>query len=264
MLPGSAPQDTSTNAGRGYGRSVLLGATFSIAWSPCIGPILAIVLTLAAASGTVLQGMVLLVAYALGLGMWFLAVGAFFGWLAPRLRRVQRYTPALLGGSGVVFIGIGTLMVIGEFGRLNAYVQSFGFLFGSATEAEAGLSQGVQGAAGPAIAFLGGILSFLSPCVLPLVPVYMANLTGEAVTAASRGARGARRRVLLHSVAFVAGFTLVFALLGASVGLVGSLAVQHLDTMTRIGGGVLIVLGLQLTGLIRIPYLDRTYQVPSV
>lgn len=110
------------------------------AWSPCIGPILGAVLTLAAASGTALQGMALLAAYALGLGVWFLAVGAFFGWLAPRLRRIQRYTPPLLVVSGLLFVGVGALMVLGEFGRLNAYFQSFGFLSGRTTDADAELS----------------------------------------------------------------------------------------------------------------------------
>ncbi|MEE8421194.1 MAG: cytochrome c biogenesis protein CcdA, partial [Dehalococcoidia bacterium] len=62
---------------------------------------------------------------------------------------------------------------------------------------------------------------------------------------------------------FVVGFTLVFAILGASVGLVGNLFQTHIDTLTRVGGVVLIVLGLQASGLIHIPYLERTYQVPA-
>ena len=115
---------------------------------------------------------------------------------------------------------------------------------------------------GPGIAFFGGVVSFLSPCVLPLVPVYLANLAGEALSGTGNAVAD-RRRVIMHSIAFVVGFTLVFAILGASVGLVGNLFQQHLDTATRVGGVVLIVLGLQMSGLVNIPYLDRTYQIPA-
>ena len=246
----------------GYPRSFAIGSAFSIAWSPCIGPILGVVLTLAATSGTAYQGALLLTFYALGLGVWFLAFGAFFGWLSPQLRKIQPYMSKLMIGAGALFVVIGTLMLIGEFARLNQYFQSFGFIFNQTASAEEGLSTGINGIAGPAVAFFGGIVSFLSPCVLPLVPVYLANLAGEAMVGTGDAAAD-RRRVFMHAVAFVIGFTLVFAILGASVGLVGNLFQQHLDTMTRVGGVVLIVLGLQASGLINIPYLERTYQVPA-
>ena len=248
--------------GSGYPRSFAIGSAFSIAWSPCIGPILGVVLTLAATSGNAYQGALLLVAYSLGLGVWFLAFGAFFGWISPRLRQIQPYMPKLMLGAGALFIIVGTLMLLGEFSQLNRYFQSFGFFFGQTASAEEGLSSGVDGFAGPAIAFFGGIVSFLSPCVLPLIPVYLANLAGEAMNG-SGDAQADRRRIFMHSVAFVIGFTLVFAILGASVGLVGNLLQQHLDTMTRLGGVVLIVMGLQTAGLVHIPFLDRTYQVPA-
>ncbi len=248
--------------GSGYPRSFAIGSAFSIAWSPCIGPILGVVLTLAATSGNAYQGALLLVAYSLGLGAWFLAFGAFFGWISPRLRQIQPHMPKLMIGAGALFIVVGTLMLLGEFSQLNRYFQSFGFFFGQTASAEEGLSSGVDGLAGPAIAFFGGIVSFLSPCVLPLVPVYLANLAGEAMNGTG-DTQADRRRVFMHAVAFVIGFTLVFAILGASVGLVGNLLQQHLDTMTRVGGAVLIVMGLQAAGLVHIPYLDRTYQAPA-
>jgi cytochrome c biogenesis protein CcdA len=163
--------------------------------------------------------------------------------------------------SGALFIGVGTLMVLGEFGSLNNYFQNFGFLFSSTEGAEQDLSTGIDGAAGPAIAFFGGLVSFLSPCVLPLVPAYLANLAGEAVFGTG-DAQADRRRVFGHSVAFVIGFTVVFALVGASVGFAGTLVQDSLDTLTQIGGVVLIAFGLQMSGLIHIPYLDRTYQLP--
>jgi cytochrome c biogenesis protein CcdA len=246
-------------ARRGYPRSFLIGAAFSAAWSPCIGPILGVVLTLAAASGTAAQGGLLLVCYALGLGVWFLALGLFFGWLAPRLRRVQRYMPALMIASGAFFILIGALMFLGEFQRLNAYFAGFGFFFGQTSGAEESLRGGVTGLAGPGVAFFGGVISFLSPCVLPLVPAYLVNIAGEAVLAGREATGAERRRVFRHAVAFVLGFTLVFAALGASAGFVGGLLVDRLDLLTRIGGLVLVVFGMQMSGLVHLPFLDRTY-----
>lgn len=245
----------------GYPRSFGVGAAFSIAWSPCIGPILGVVLTLAATSGSWVQGGLLLAFYALGLGAWFLAFGAFFGYLTPKMRQIQPYMPGMLIGSGVLFIGVGALMFLGEFGELNRYFQNFGFIFGQTSGAEENLSSGINGAAGPAIAFFGGIVSFLSPCVLPLVPVYLANLAGEAMQGTGDG-RADRRRVFMHAVAFVIGFTIVFSFIGASAGFAGTLVQDQLDTATRIGGLLLIVLGLQMSRLINIPYLERTYQLP--
>jgi cytochrome c biogenesis protein CcdA len=247
----------------GYPRSVSIGAAFSVAWSPCIGPILGVVLTLAATSGTAAQGALLLVFYALGLGVWFLAFGAAFGWLTPQLRKIQPYMPGMMIAAGALFIVVGALMLLGEFGQLNAYFQSFGFIFDQTASAEEGLSSGTNGALGPGIAFFGGIVSFLSPCVLPLVPVYLANLAGEAMQGSTGDAKADRRRVFLHAIAFVVGFTLVFAFIGASAGFLGTLVQDQLDTVTRVGGVLLIVFGLQMSGLINVPYLDRTYQLPS-
>ena len=246
----------------GYPRSFAIGSAFSIAWSPCIGPILGVVLTLAATSGTAAQGALLLTFYSLGLGVWFLAFGAFFGWLTPRMRYIQPYMPKMMIGAGALFIVVGALMFLGEFGRLNQYFQSFGFFFNQTATAEEGLTGGVDGAFGPAIVFFGGVVSFLSPCVLPLVPVYLANLAGEAMQGTGN-ATADRRRVFLHAVTFVIGFTLVFAIIGASAGLVGNALQQHLDTLTRAGGVLLIFFGMQMSGLIRIAALERTYQVPA-
>ncbi|MCY4455793.1 MAG: cytochrome c biogenesis protein CcdA, partial [Chloroflexi bacterium] len=67
----------------------------------------------------------------------------------------------------------------------------------------------------------------------------------------------------LHSVVFVIGFTLVFAFVGASAGFLGTLVQEQLDTVTRIGGVLLVVFGMQMSGLIHIPYLERTYQLPA-
>lgn len=247
--------------GRGYPRSFLVGATFSIAWTPCVGPILGVVLTLAAATGSWQQGAVLLTFYGLGLGVWFMAFGAFFGWLSPKMRALGPHLQKLMIGAGVVFIVVGALMFLGEFQRLNEYFLRAGFLFDGTAEVEEELSSGLGGWFGPGIAFFGGVVSFLSPCVLPLVPVYLVNIGGEAVLGTADPA--ARARVILNALAFVIGFTLVFAFIGASAGFAGALVTQQLDLLTRIGGVILIVLGMQMSGLIHIPYLDRTYQLPA-
>jgi cytochrome c-type biogenesis protein len=122
---------------------------------------------------------------------------------------------------------------------------------------------------GFAFAFAAGILSFLSPCVLPLVPAYLAHLTGT--TATIDASRSERRETVTHAAAFVLGFTLVFTFIGASVGLLGALVSDdssyvvrdHLSLLAKIGGVFLIVMGLNLIGIIKIPFLYRTYTLET-
>jgi len=103
-----------------------------------------------------------------------------------------------------------------------------------------------------AIAFGAGILSFLSPCVLPLVPAYLVNLAGET---AATGAD--RRRTVVHAAAFVVGFSAVFTLLWIGIALLGSFGPTFIDWLQRIAGFVLIVLGMHMLGLITIPLLEQ-------
>jgi cytochrome c-type biogenesis protein len=120
---------------------------------------------------------------------------------------------------------------------------------------------------GFAFAFAAGLLSFLSPCVLPLVPAYLAHLTGT--TATLDGGPSQRRTTVTHAATFVLGFTAAFSLLGASAGLLGVLfgsehqnfVRDHQRTLEYIAGTVLIVLGLNLIGVVRIPFLYRTYSL---
>lgn len=245
---------------QGVPRSFILGTAFAVAWSPCIGPILGVVLTLAAASGTTAQGATLLLAYSAGLGVWFLALGAFFGAIAPQLRRLGPYLSRLAIASGVLFIVFGFLMILGEFQRLNAAAQGAGFLFSATADAEGDLAGNVDGWLGPVIAFFGGVVSFLSPCVLPLVPAYLVNIAGEAVLETG-DARASRLHVLRNAGAFVVGFGAIFTIVGASAGLAGTLVADHTDSLGRVAGLVLVVLGLQVSGLLHLPYLDRTFQV---
>jgi cytochrome c-type biogenesis protein len=109
-------------------------------------------------------------------------------------------------------------------------------------------------------AFVAGILSISSPCVLPLVPIYLAHIAGVSVS----DARGTNRVALLRNAsAYVAGFSLVFIALGVAVGAAGSLATtldlvpENRAWLVRIGGALLILLGLYQTGILRIPWLDR-------
>ena len=103
-----------------------------------------------------------------------------------------------------------------------------------------------------AIAFGAGMLSFLSPCVLPLVPAYLVNLAGESALAGTD-----RRRTLAHAAAFVLGFSAVFTLLWVGIALLGSLGGGLVVWLQRVAGFGLVVLGMHMTGLITIPFLER-------
>jgi cytochrome c-type biogenesis protein len=103
-----------------------------------------------------------------------------------------------------------------------------------------------------AIAFGAGMLSFLSPCVLPLVPAFLVDMAGEAALAGTQ-----RVRTLAHALAFVLGFSAIFTALWITVALVGAFAGEMVVWLQRLGGLLLVVLGMQMLGLIRIPFLAR-------
>ena len=112
-------------------------------------------------------------------------------------------------------------------------------------------------------AFLAGLASFLSPCVFSLVPAYIGYLSGRSVASVSGGDTG-RLTTLLHGLAFVLGFSTVFISLGIGASAIGSLLYDLSPILSKIGGVVVILLGLHMTGLIRIPFLqyDLRRQVP--
>ena len=110
-----------------------------------------------------------------------------------------------------------------------------------------------------AVAFLAGIVSFASPCCLPLVPAYVSYMVGTTPPGSPR----ARRVALNQSLAFVLGFAVVFVALWASVGLVGYLLRDYVGILRQVGGAVLIVMGLHVAGVIRIPALYRQVTVPT-
>lgn len=101
------------------------------------------------------------------------------------------------------------------------------------------------------IAFAAGLLSCLSPCVLPMVPTYLGYLSGAAVT--SPPSNGPRLLVFYHAPGFVAGFTAIFIAIGASVGLVGWILRDNLDLLGKIAGSFMILFGLHLSGILQIP-----------
>ncbi len=100
------------------------------------------------------------------------------------------------------------------------------------------------------VAFLAGVLSFLSPCVLPLVPSYLSFVTGMSLEDMQEGFD--RRRVLTHAALFVSGFTLIFVLLGAGATFVGSFLLYNSDWIARIGGVIIILFGLHLMGVFQL------------
>lgn len=106
-------------------------------------------------------------------------------------------------------------------------------------------------------AFLAGLLSVSSPCVLPLFPLYLTHLAG----ASGAGALPQRRLVMRNALAFVVGFGLIFVLLGVSLGALGNIFVAYRDWLIRAGGLFMVAMGLHLLGVFRVPLLDRTHRL---
>jgi cytochrome c-type biogenesis protein len=104
------------------------------------------------------------------------------------------------------------------------------------------------------VAFSGGLLSFFSPCVLPLVPAYLANLAG--VTAIDPQTRKSYLPALFHSLSFVLGFSLIFIILGASVGLIGTSITAYSVLLRQIAGGLIIAFGVFLIAAFKLPWLN--------
>ncbi|WP_435169482.1 cytochrome c biogenesis CcdA family protein [Falsirhodobacter sp. 1013] len=105
------------------------------------------------------------------------------------------------------------------------------------------------------IALTAGVLSFLSPCVLPIVPPYLAYMSGISMND-MRG-EGGRRRILLPALFFVMGLSTVFLFLGLAASALGTALLQYQDVMTKVAGVVVILFGLHFIGLLRIPLLNR-------
>jgi cytochrome c-type biogenesis protein len=111
----------------------------------------------------------------------------------------------------------------------------------------------------PLAAFVAGLVSFLSPCVLPLVPGYVSLISGVGVEELKVQETHVLRKVMLNSIAFIIGFSIVFITLGALSTEVGQLASQYKSTLARVAGVVIILFGLHLTGILPIKalYADK-------
>jgi cytochrome c-type biogenesis protein len=174
--------------GWGYLSSALLGVGFAAGWTPCVGPILGSIWLLAGSTATVGQGAALLAVYSLGLGIPFLITGAAFSSTTPLLRRLNRHANIVSVISGIFLLYIAYLLwtdslalIAARFGALNdqwiiGIEDSITALFGAGGDM---LSLSLL-AAMP-LAFLAGLISFISPCVLPLVPAYIGYLSGAAL-----------------------------------------------------------------------------------
>jgi cytochrome c-type biogenesis protein len=117
-----------------------------------------------------------------------------------------------------------------------------------------------------AAAFIGGVLSFISPCVLPLVPGYLSFISGVSLDewrdTGGQG-RGNRLRVFTASIAFVLGFSVVFIALGASASAIGQWVGENLRLLGKVGGVVIILFGLHTMGLLKIPWLYQEKRVQT-
>lgn len=111
------------------------------------------------------------------------------------------------------------------------------------------------------LAFGAGLVSFVSPCVLPLVPAYVTYLTGSSLDAVASG--GKRRLLLYNGAFFVLGFTIVFVVMGMGVSAIGRLLTEHMGLVRRLGGVIVIVFGLYMMGLLQMLTLDRDRRVQA-
>jgi cytochrome c biogenesis protein CcdA len=118
--------DTGRAGRAGYVHSGIVGAAWGFGWTPCIGPVLTGILTLAAQSADAVQGTYLLVAYSAGLGIPFLVAGLMLGDATAFFRRISRYTPIIEVASGLMLIAVGALLLSGRLTALNRYFEFTG------------------------------------------------------------------------------------------------------------------------------------------
>lgn len=160
-----------------YARSLAVGVTFAAGWTPCVGPLLGLVLSMAYTEP--IRAVPLLFIYSMGLALPFLVTAVLLSTAVGFLKRINRYLRVIELASGILLVIVGAFLISDAFSRFN-------ILFSAAPEWLSSVEVGF--AVGSTItlplAFLAGLLSFLSPCVLPLVPIYLGYLTGTTVTGA--------------------------------------------------------------------------------
>lgn len=107
--------------------------------------------------------------------------------------------------------------------------------------------------------FLAGLLSFLSPCVLPLIPAYLSYISGLSLEQLTQDSNiSARRLAVLHTLAFIAGFSVIFIALGATASALGQEVVRFQAAIRVVGGLILVLFGLFLMGIVRLPLLQKS------
>src|SRR5919204_3085536 len=110
---------------------------------------------------------------------------------------------------------------------------------------------------GIALAFTAGLLSFLSPCVLPLIPSYVTFVTGMSLEDVARS----RRAALVHSLLFILGFTIIFLTLGATATVVGRVLLAYRTVISRVGGVLILIFGLYVLGTLNAGWFARERRV---
>jgi cytochrome c-type biogenesis protein len=113
-------------------------------------------------------------------------------------------------------------------------------------------------------ALAAGMVSFASPCVLPLVPAYLGFITGRSAEELQTARGKARASIITQGAAFVLGLAVIFALLGASASVLGQTLLQNQERLYQVGGIVVVIFGLQMLGITRIPLLARTARIVDV
>jgi len=114
-------------------------------------------------------------------------------------------------------------------------------------------------------AFIAGLLTFISPCVLPLVPVYISLMSSKAIYKNKNIRISERLQLFFNSIFFVLGFSIVFIILGSTATAIGRMLKDYIGVITRIGGVILIIFGLQYMGLFRISFLniEKRFNIPA-
>ena len=151
----------------------MMGVFFAAGWTPCIGTILGAILTLGMSQQSAYQAMILSSGYALGLGLPFLAIGLGLGQAAQFVTRFRRHLRWIEILSGILLIAVGLLMVFDRMTLIAIWALKNGYFIN--------LPLGASVTPTYLLAVFAGLLSFLSPCVLPLVPAYIGYLSGHAI-----------------------------------------------------------------------------------